>query len=123
MSTKTKAPDSNAVNVKNWPSFAATVFRWILDSPWVMLYVAAAVVLFLIWRLEPKDLLALLKSLIEQRWFAVGGWVVAAIGMGCMYRAFKWRERFFQEEIERREKHWGQMKGPQQREMFEPGTS
>jgi hypothetical protein len=55
----------------------------------------------LVRKLESADLTDIIQSLIQANWFCAIGWVLFAVTLGVGKLAFDWRERMFQNELNR----------------------
>jgi len=56
---------------------------------------------YIVHKLESKDLKELIQATISAQWVAVLGWVMFAVAVVIGYYAFQWRERMFERELKR----------------------
>ena len=67
------------ISVPNWPSAVTTIAVRSMDSGFGWIIVLAGMILFACWRLPPEALARMLREALYDRWFAIGGWAIAAV--------------------------------------------
>lgn len=91
---------ANTHRKKGWPDTVSHLGALIISKNLLLPAGSLAVILLCIWRLSSADLKALIESVIERTWFAVGGWVMFAGTVYVSIKIVKGQAAIYQERID-----------------------
>lgn len=83
-----------------WKTFERVIIAMFTTRATVPLGLMVTIV-YLVRKLDPKDLGNLLREVVNSNWFAILGWLLFIILMPVAVLAFNYREKIYQNELNR----------------------